>query len=107
VAVVAAQGARGELVIRVIDNGRGIAPAALERIFRPFERAHSEGEASVEGTGLGLSITRGLVALHDGTVTLQSAVGKGTEATVILPASRVLAMPADIVASPSQQALAG
>jgi signal transduction histidine kinase len=106
VAIAASRSQRGELVLAVIDNGRGIAPAALERIFRPFERAHRDGEAPVEGTGLGLSITRGLVALHGGTVTLKSMVGKGTEAIVTLPANRILTVVSDDVAAP-RRALAG
>ncbi len=83
-------GAGGELLIRVADSGIGIPAAALERVFAPFQRAHS-GARQIEGTGLGLSITRGLVALHDGTIRLESTLGKGTIATVAFPAGRVVA----------------
>jgi len=91
VAVSAALGRRGEAVIRVSDTGIGIPPDALERVFRPFERAHDKGKHQAEGTGLGLSITLGLVKLHGGTIDLESTVGQGTTVTVTLPASRVVA----------------
>ncbi len=83
------------LTIRVLDTGIGIPADALERVFRPFERAHA---GNAEGTGLGLSITRGLVVLHGGTITLTSTVGAGTEAVVTLPASRVLSV-GDVIVS--------
>jgi signal transduction histidine kinase len=80
------RGAAGELEIKVSDTGVGIPADALERVFAPFERAH---RGKIEGTGLGLSITRGLVMLHEGTIALESELGRGTVATVTLPASRV------------------
>jgi signal transduction histidine kinase len=86
VAVSTALAPGGDLVIRVSDSGIGIPADALERVFAPFERAH---RGDTDGTGLGLSITRGLVALHGGRVTLDSAPGQGTIAIVILPASRI------------------
>jgi len=91
VAVSLTRGGGGEVILRVSDTGIGIPADALERVFRPFERAHRQTAHTVEGTGLGLSITRGLVMLHGGTVKLESMVGLGTVATVSLPASRVIA----------------
>jgi two-component system cell cycle sensor histidine kinase PleC len=85
------RGAGGEVVIRVSDTGIGIPADALERVFRPFERAHRHAAKAIEGTGLGLSIARGLVMLHGGTIKLESIVGLGTVATVALPADRVVA----------------
>jgi len=82
--------ADGRLFIRVHDTGSGIPPDSLERVFAPFERARDGKNDTMEGTGLGLSITRGLVELHGGTITLESELGKGTLATVILPASRIV-----------------
>jgi two-component system cell cycle sensor histidine kinase PleC len=81
------RGAAGDLEIKVSDTGVGIPADALERVFAPFERAH---RGKIEGTGLGLSITRGLVMLHEGTIALESELGRGTVATVTLPPSRVV-----------------
>jgi signal transduction histidine kinase len=82
----------GALRIHVRDSGVGIPADAIERVFAPFERVVRDRTRSVEGTGLGLSITRGLVLLHGGTIGLDSTVGRGTTATVTLPASRVTAV---------------
>jgi two-component system cell cycle sensor histidine kinase PleC len=82
----------GVLSIRIADTGVGIAPEALERVFQPFERARAAGAAKTEGTGLGLSIARGLISLHGGNIVLESSIGKGTTATVTIPASRVIAV---------------
>jgi two-component system, cell cycle sensor histidine kinase PleC len=91
VMVAATRSGGGDIVIRIADTGIGIPAEALECIFRPFERAHRPGAHRIEGTGLGLSITRGLVMLHGGTIALVSTPGAGTEVTVTLPASRVVA----------------
>jgi len=81
--------AAGNLSIRVIDTGVGIAPEDLARLGRPFERASSRASETIEGNGLGLSIARGLVALHGGSLELRSTVGEGTEVTIRMPARRV------------------
>jgi signal transduction histidine kinase len=86
----AARGADGEVTIRVTDTGIGIPADALRRLFAPFERAHRHSAHHIEGTGLGLAITRGLVMLHGGTIALESEPGRGTIATVVLPACRVV-----------------
>lgn len=89
--VIARRGLAGELVLRVHDSGVGIPADQLERVFVPFERLHQAVAPAVEGTGLGLSITRGLVALHGGTIRLESEMGRGTTAIVTLPAGRLIA----------------
>ena len=90
ITVAATRSGSGEIVIRIADTGIGIPAEALERIFKPFERAHCRGADRIEGTGLGLSITRGLVGLHGGTIALASTPGQGTEVSVTLPATRVV-----------------
>jgi signal transduction histidine kinase len=85
-------GPAGTLLIRIADSGIGIEEEALERVFQPFERARSATAPKTEGTGLGLSITRGLISLHGGNIILESSVGKGTTATVTMPANRVIAI---------------
>ena len=68
----------GEITIRVIDNGCGIAPENLRRVFDPFFTTKAVGC----GTGLGLSISRDLVKKMDGSITLESQLGRGTVVSV-------------------------
>jgi cell cycle sensor histidine kinase DivJ len=72
-------------VLRVSDNGVGIAPDDLERIGDPFFQAGKTYQRRHEGTGLGLSIVKSLVGLHDGDLRLHSKIGEGTTVTVVLP----------------------
>jgi len=72
-----------EVVFKVSDRGRGIAPEALERVFDRFES--QTGGTRHRGPGLGLSIVRALVELHGGRVTLDSALGEGTSVTCFFP----------------------
>jgi len=76
------------LTISVVDTGPGIAPEDQIRLFEPFERAPlkvTDGKPDNRGAGLGLSLVRNIVGLHGGTVTLESAVGRGTTVHVHLP----------------------
>jgi signal transduction histidine kinase/AraC-like DNA-binding protein/DNA-binding response OmpR family regulator len=68
----------------VQDTGKGIAPDMQERIFEPFETVEHAGHR-LEGIGLGLSITRRLVALHSGSMKLESQPGSGSTFHVYLP----------------------
>ena len=69
------------VVIRISDNGRGIAKDHLSRIFDPFVTTKAVGK----GTGLGLSISHGIVHNHKGTIDVESEVGEGTTFTIRLP----------------------
>lgn len=60
----------------VHDTGIGMAPEFLDHVFSPFARGRAA--AQVEGTGLGLSITKGLVELMEGTISVESQVGRGS-----------------------------
>jgi cell cycle sensor histidine kinase DivJ len=73
------------LMLVVTDTGVGIAAEDLARIGDPFFQAGKTYQRKHEGTGLGLSIVKGLVALHDGEMNVQSTVGEGTTVTVALP----------------------
>ncbi len=74
----------GEAVITVSDNGIGIAPDALERVFQMFTQVGANGAQG--GLGIGLSLVRSLVELHGGRVTAASAgPGAGSVFTVRLP----------------------
>jgi PAS domain S-box-containing protein len=73
--------------VRVCDNGIGIRPEMLERIFDTFQQADRVAGQVSEGLGLGLSLVRRLVELHGGTVTATSnGPGQGSEFVVRLPA---------------------
>lgn len=80
------------LEITVDDSGVGIPEEDRIRIFEPFERAQSglkEGRPAKSGAGLGLSLVKNIIALHGGTIALDSEPGKGTKVTVFLPFASV------------------
>lgn len=77
------------MVLRVMDNGVGIAQEDLKRIGDPFFQAGKTYQRRHEGTGLGLSIVKSLVALHRGEIDVQSKVEEGTTVTVMLPLTLV------------------
>jgi signal transduction histidine kinase len=75
------------LVIRVQDQGPGIAPEELARVFEPFYRVEGSRSRETGGTGLGLAIARQIARAYGGDVTLANRPGGGLEATLILPRS--------------------
>jgi two-component system CheB/CheR fusion protein len=77
----------GHIVLRVRDNGRGIAPDLLPRVFDLFLRGHDLDDRSSGGLGLGLALVKSLVELHGGSVAaLSDGAGRGSEFVVRLPA---------------------
>ncbi|GEP09232.1 sensor histidine kinase [Methylobacterium gnaphalii] len=72
-----------ELVLKVFDQGRGIPPDVIERVFDRFE-SHTLGTKH-RGVGLGLSIVRSFVELHGGRVSIESTLGAGTCVTCVFP----------------------
>ncbi|HET6438562.1 MAG TPA: PAS domain-containing protein [Anaeromyxobacter sp.] len=81
---VAAEGS--EAIVRVVDDGIGIAGETLARLFQPFMQADQTLDRSKGGLGLGLALVKGLVELHGGSVSAHSqGIGKGAELVVRLP----------------------
>jgi signal transduction histidine kinase len=70
--------------LEVIDHGHGIEPGMTEKIFEPFRRAVSSGEA-IPGLGLGLYVVKMIVDGHGGKIAVQSKPGDGTRFIVDLP----------------------
>ena len=78
----------GEVVISVVDTGIGMAPEDIPRALQPFGQIDNSLARPHGGTGLGLPLAQRLVELHGGTMTIDSALGKGTTVTVVLPPER-------------------
>jgi len=75
--------ASSRVMMRVSDNGVGIPPENLERVFDPFFTTKRAGA----GAGLGLSLCQRIILNNQGTIRVESKVGKGTTVTICLPAS--------------------
>jgi hypothetical protein len=72
-----------QVTIHVKDNGRGIAPEDMDKVFMPFRRA---GEADIPGEGMGMAYTQALVNRHGGHIQCRSKVGEGTTFSFTIPA---------------------
>jgi len=81
------------LVIMVKDNGIGIEPESLERIFEPFKQANSTTSSKYGGTGLGLSISKKLSNMLGGDLSVESKVGKGSTFKLTLPCNTIPGTP--------------
>jgi PAS domain S-box-containing protein len=67
--------------LSVIDDGAGMAPEILKRVYEPYFTTKDQGQ----GSGLGLAMVHGIVKSHKGTIKVESAPGRGTTFTVYLP----------------------
>jgi PAS domain S-box-containing protein len=84
----AAERDQGEAVVRVRDNGIGIEPGMLPRVFDLFTQGHPARGRSQGGLGVGLAVAKRLVEMHGGSVAAHSAgVGRGSEFVIRLPLS--------------------
>jgi PAS domain S-box-containing protein len=98
---VSAERSEGRAVIRVADDGAGIAPDMLTRLFEPFTQAETTLDRSKGGLGLGTALAKGLVDLHGGEISAHSAgPGQGAEFVVSLPLAPEVAVPAREVRRP-------
>jgi len=82
----AAAGGDGRIVITVSDTGSGIPSSDLPRIFERFYRVDRARSRAVGGTGLGLSIVKHVIERMNGSVRVESTVGRGSTFTIVLPA---------------------
>ncbi|MDE6319128.1 MAG: response regulator, partial [Lachnospiraceae bacterium] len=64
---------------RIKDNGIGMSEEFLKHLFEPFEREQTSTVSGIQGTGLGLAITKNIIEMMNGSIEVESAVGKGTE----------------------------
>jgi signal transduction histidine kinase/CheY-like chemotaxis protein len=71
--------------LTVSDNGVGISKQTLPRIFERFYQVDNSQTREFEGTGIGLSITKDFIELHEGTIQVESELGKGTKFIVCIP----------------------
>ncbi|MFA5316036.1 MAG: PAS domain S-box protein [Dehalococcoidales bacterium] len=83
--VVRAQRVGSELMVSISDEGIGIPPGDLERVFDRMYRIEQRLGSSIGGIGLGLAICRGLVEAHDGRIWMESQQGKGSTCYFTLP----------------------
>jgi two-component system NtrC family sensor kinase len=81
---VSAQAEAGQIILQFSDNGLGIPPTDLPYVFDKFYRA-SNVPLDAPGTGLGLAIVKSIVENHRGRIWVDSALGQGTNFTVVLP----------------------
>ncbi len=95
---IAADGNEESVNIRVKDDGHGIAPDLLGKIFEPLVTT-KRGQG---GTGLGLAITRRILHASDGEISVQSTPGKGAEFTISLPRARGMTKDTGINANPDR-----
>jgi signal transduction histidine kinase len=79
----------GVLQFVVRDHGAGIPPDKLGSAFQRFQQFSKDPLVRAQGSGLGLHLSRALVEAHNGRISIDSALGKGTTVTVVFPAERV------------------
>ncbi len=77
-----------ELIIAIRDEGPGIPPEDIERVFEPFYRVEASRNRDTGGTGLGLSIARDIAQAHGGSIVLRNRAEGGVEAIVRLPRAK-------------------
>ena len=82
--------ADNKILVSVADEGIGMSETDIARSMQPFEQVSGTNAHAHDGTGLGLPLCANFMALHDGEITVESAVGKGTTVTVRFPSDRTI-----------------
>ncbi len=77
----------GRVIVKIVDQGPGIAPEMIESIFDRFQQASNQTERTKGGSGLGLAICKALVSLHGGKIWVESKLGEGSQFYFDLPAA--------------------
>ncbi len=85
VEIVVARHGTDHFTLSVRDNGIGIKPENMKRLFKEFEQLDEGPTRRYEGTGLGLALTRKITEMQNGRISVESAFGQGTTFSVILP----------------------
>jgi len=91
VALAAERRPDGGVAVSVTDTGIGIPADQIGRLFEPFRQADNAKARNAGGLGLGLSIAKAFADLHEASLSLESAPGRGTAARLVLPGARCLA----------------
>ena len=87
-------------LIKIKDNGKGIAKSELPNIFNRFYQADNSSTRQGEGTGIGLALTKELIELMGGTIEVKSTIGKGSEFILLIPITRNAPITATIQLTP-------
>ncbi|HEY6306896.1 MAG TPA: HAMP domain-containing sensor histidine kinase [Candidatus Angelobacter sp.] len=96
------EGRDGQIAIEVADRGIGIPRSEHEKIFEKFYRVDNDLAQTAHGTGLGLALVKHIVDAHSGKILVDSAPGKGSRFTILLPCD-----PVAVASSTSQSASQG
>ncbi len=72
----------GDYIFIIKDNGIGMSQDFVDHIFEPFERENTATRSGIEGTGLGMAITKNIIEMMNGTIEVESEVGRGSTFTV-------------------------
>jgi signal transduction histidine kinase/ligand-binding sensor domain-containing protein/DNA-binding response OmpR family regulator len=92
-----------QIIIRVSDTGKGIAPEKIENIFDRFYQAEKDAQST--GFGIGLAITREIVLLHGGKINVNSEAGQGSEFSITLQSGKEHFENVEFVESPLKDML--
>ena len=90
------------LVFSVADQGIGIPPEEIPRLFTKFYRVRSVTESGIQGTGLGLVLVKEAVEAHGGTIEIESDVESGSRFTVHIPCEQVAKLDSEIAEKASE-----
>ena len=100
VGILAEHGVDGTFRIEIADTGIGMSPEEIPTALMPFRQLDTGLTRKHGGTGLGLPLVKSRIELHGGRIVIESTLGRGTTATLIFPASRVVAPAARAIADP-------